>query len=631
MFENSVQEFYLQEVKKVYNDRKKRLAAVKTRKQALAYIADVRKKIAKSFNLPKTKCPLNPQFVKEQQINGITVKNVIYESRKDFPVTGLLALPEGSGKHPAVIVLCGHAEEGKASVTYQTVVMNLAKQGFVALIIDPIGQGERHQFDKIIGCTTEHNFLGKPIYMNGEYFGAWRAWDAVRGIDFLKTLPEVDAKQIAVTGNSGGGTMTTFVNALVPDLCMAAPSCYITTWLREVENELPADIEQMPPRALEFGLDMADFVIAQAPRPTLILGQKNDFFDPRGTVEACEDAKHIYKLLGAEDDVQVFIGPDSHGYHLANREAMYSFFNKYAFGKDGKTAEDASLKVLDEAASYCTNDGAIFKQSKYRKVFDLSAEKAAELTEKRKDLDKDSLRRKLAKILSIGKVEVPYYRILRPGRQFDGKCETFARWGLETEPERVMSVLKLYNEFYYNYIPDADEATLYISHLDADVEVRNNGGFERKEFLFALDVRGVGELKPSGCDRYSRKFFGQYLFDYHFASLGVMFNKPILGGKVRDILCALELLKAKGVKKITLKAEGQGTVPALIAAFLSDIPAAVELNNMPESWKSMAEKQQTFWPLSAMAYGIIGVTDFDVLRKHIKNLKYTVASEPQQD
>ena len=110
-----------------------------------------------------------------------------------------------------------------------------------------------------------------------------------------------------------------------------------------------------------------------------------------------------------------------------------------------------------------------------------------------------------------------------------------------------------------------------------------------------------------------------------------MFNKPILGGKVRDILSALELLKAHGVKKITLKAEGQGTIPALIAAFLSDIPDFVELNNMPESWEAMAKKDKTLWPLSAMAYGIIGVTDFNELRKYIKNLKYSVAEELQED
>ena len=48
---------------------------------------------------------------------------------------------------------------------------------------------------------------------------------------------------------------------------MAAPSCYITTQLRNLENELPADAEQNPPRLAALGCDMADFLIAAAPRP----------------------------------------------------------------------------------------------------------------------------------------------------------------------------------------------------------------------------------------------------------------------------------------------------------------------------------------------------------------------------
>lgn len=634
MFENSVQEYYLQQVKKVYSDRKKRLSAVKNRKQALAYVEDVRKKIAKSFNLPKTKCPLNVRIVREQKINGITVKNVVYESRRDYPVTALLMLPEGEGKHPASIFLCGHAEEGKASATYQTAALNLAKQGFVILLIDPVSQGERHQFinvtEKLPGCCVEHNYQGKQLHLTGEYFGAWRAWDAIRGVDYLMTLPEVDTERIAVTGNSGGGTMTTFVNALDSRLCMAAPSCYITTWLHEVENELPADVEQMPPCAMAYGLDMADFIIAQAPRPAIILGQKNDFFDPRGTVEAYEDAKHIYSLLGAEDDIELFIGPDSHGYHLANREAMYSFFNKHAFGKNEKISEDKTLKILERKDTYCSPEGEIFKLPEYRKLREINQEFAAKIVSERKAISKDELRKKLAKILAVGKIEAPYYRKLRPGRLFDGKWEIFSRWGLETESGIVMSVLKYYEEFIYNYIPDIENAVLYIPHLDADKEICADPKCKEKH-IFALDVRGVGELVPSGCDCHPRDFFGQYLFDYHFASLGVMFKKPYLGGKVRDILCALELLKSVGVKNITLKAEGQGTIPALIAAVMSDIPAAVELNNMPESWLSIVNKDMTLWPMSAMAGGILKVTDLDEMRKFVPDLKYTVTSEPASE
>lgn len=71
--------------------------------------------------------------------------------------------------------------------------------------------------------------------------------------------------------------MTTFVNALEDRLTMAAPSCYITTWVHNVENELPADSEQMPPGTLAAGLEMGDFLIARAPRPLVVLGQSNDF------------------------------------------------------------------------------------------------------------------------------------------------------------------------------------------------------------------------------------------------------------------------------------------------------------------------------------------------------------------
>ena len=81
-------------------------------------------------------------------------------------------------------------------------------------------------------------------------------------------MPRLPAPtRVGLTGNSGGGTMTTFVNALEDRLTMAAPSCYITTWLHNVENELPADSEQIPPGTFAAGLEMGDFLIARAPRP----------------------------------------------------------------------------------------------------------------------------------------------------------------------------------------------------------------------------------------------------------------------------------------------------------------------------------------------------------------------------
>ena len=48
---------------------------------------------------------------------------------------------------------------------------------------------------------------------------------------------------------------------------MAAPSCFVTTFVCNMENELPADTEQCPPKALALGLDHVDFLAAMAPKP----------------------------------------------------------------------------------------------------------------------------------------------------------------------------------------------------------------------------------------------------------------------------------------------------------------------------------------------------------------------------
>ena len=636
LYGNAVQNYYLNEVRRIYAERKARLEKIKTKKQAQAYVLDVREKIKKAFNLPTEKCPLDPIVTGEHKLPGMTVRNVVYYSRPEYPVTGLLFVPEKVGKKPGVLFLCGHSEIGKADETYQKCAMTLASQGFVVLSIDPVNQGERHQFSAALvkkytlHCCNAHNMQGKQLQLCGEYFGAWRAWDAIRGIDYLQTLPEVDPERIGITGNSGGGTMTTFVNALEDRLIMAAPSCYITTWQHEVENELPADIEQMPPDMFRYGLDMADFVIARAPRPILIMGQKNDFFDPRGTMEAYEDAKAIYSLLGAEDNVKVFIGPDSHGYRTANRLQMYSFFNQHGLGKKKSPKEDDFLKPLPEEETWAAPKGVVKNLKVNKPLFTYINELSDNLIAKRKKLSKKEMQKTLTEILQIGKIEVPYYRVLRP--KYYEKGRKFAasdRYALETEPGEVMSMLKLYCQDALFHIPASEKAVLYIPHLDAETEVEKIKT-KADERLFTLDVRGIGELVPTGCDQWNRTFFLQYGYDYHYTSLGYMFHRPDLGGKVRDILCALELLKERGVKNITLLAEGQGTVPALLAAVLSDIPVAVKLQRGPESWESMLRKEATLWPLSCMLPGILGITDFPELRKMVKNLSFTVAAEPSE-
>src|SRR5262249_21137881 len=147
----------------------------------------------------------------------------------------------------------------------------------------------------------EHLLAGNQQFLAGESFGSWRAWDGIRALDYLLSRPEVDPKHVGITGNSGGGTMTTWLCGVDPRWAMAAPGCFVTTFRRTLENDPPADTEQCPPRALALHLDHDDFLAALAPRPIIILAKEKDFFDVRGSEEAYQRLKRLYTLLGAAD------------------------------------------------------------------------------------------------------------------------------------------------------------------------------------------------------------------------------------------------------------------------------------------------------------------------------------------
>ena len=618
LFGTAVQDYYLDLVRKNFKDRKARLDALRTREDAERYVADVRAKIARLFPLPAEKTPLDAYETGTLDCGSFVMHKIVYYSRPEYPVTANLYLPKTTEKVSCVLFVCGHSGNGKASDVYMTCQRGLAMKGYAVLAIDPVSQGERLQFLDVPefsgGCCSEHNTMGKQLVLVGETMGAWRAWDAIRGLDYLLSRPEVDPTRVGLTGNSGGGTMTTFVNALEDRLTMAAPSCYITTWLHNVENELPADSEQIPPGTFAAGLEMGDFLIARAPRPLVVLGQSNDFFDPRGTKETYEEVRRIYSLLGAEDSIRLAIGNGNHGYSLENREAMYSLFNDFA-KVDAPAAEAPSMPLSPEQDIWAAPGGQVRNLPVNKYVREFIAEKASALESARKPHTKEELRDLMRRFLNLDEAFVPHYRVLRI--RYDGK-NFFSRFGLETEPDnRLMCVLKLKSEKHdFYHLPDAEKVILYIPHLDAQDELADMPVPE-DAVLYGLDIRGIGECMPSGCDQpLERDFFHEYQFDYHYASLGLMFSRPYLSGKVKDILCAVELLAKNGCE-IELQAKGQGTVPALIAALFTDKISSLKLIDAPESWDAMVRRPIPGYPLSMMPFGVLALTDLPELRRAV--------------
>ncbi len=208
--------------------------------------------------------------------------------------------------------------------------------------------------------------------LTGESFSAWRTWDAIRAIDYLLTRPEMDPHHLGMTGASGGGTMTTWVCGAEPRLTMAAPCCFVTTFRHNLENELVADPEQYPPHALALGLDHSDFIAAMAPKPVILLGEEKDYFDVRGLEESFARLKNLYKLLGAEQNIRLSIGPNEHSYSPFSRQAMYDWFNKATKISDLKA--EPPLTIENEDTLWCTPHGQV-GESGPRTVFSFTESK----------------------------------------------------------------------------------------------------------------------------------------------------------------------------------------------------------------------------------------------------------------
>ncbi len=632
-FGSAMQNYFVSRVREISEKRKQCLASLKTREDALKYIAEVKAKISRSFRLPQEKSPLNATVTGTVKGDGFRVEKVIYYSRPDFPVTANLYLPDTGKPAPGVLYLCGHNQDGKSSLgNLQSICHGLARQGYAVLAIDPIGQGERLQFigmpnnNSIHGsCTREHNMLGKQMLLNGDYFGNWRAWDAIRGLDYLLSRPEIDSSRVSVTGCSGGGTMTALVNFLDDRLATAASSCYITSWRRNIENELPADAEQIPPGMLGAGCEMGDFIIARAPRPFLILAQRNDFFDARGSLETFEEARHIYRLLGEEDKIQLFTGLDGHGLPRPHREATYRFFNSFTGKSEYLEPESFSLFTVEQMN--CTPQGQVEYLPGRKLVRDLISEEAGRLAASRKPHTPGELKTQLMEFLNIQEPQVPYYRILRPQVIEGGspRQQVFSRFALEIEPA-IPAVLKLMAPTSYFHLPQAEKALLYIPHMDS-VEELSRLAPENDVMTFGLDIRGIGETLPLGCDQDGGSFFAPYRSDYHFDACHLLLGDSFLGAKVRDILGALALLDAAGYRQIHLTGNGMGAISAALAALIYGRAEKVTLNNAPPSWNSMQHAAVTLWPQSCMPYGILRETDLPEIYAAIPNIEVNTTDD----
>lgn len=609
-----VSEYYIARFRALAQQRERRLAALASAAAAEKYRDAVRRRIRRAFGPPPPRRHrLKAVVTGVLERPGYRVEKLYYESAPGILVTANLYLPAAADAPcPGVIGTCGHSAPGKAAARYQEFCQRLVHAGFAVLIFDPLNQGERDQFVHLPesapvrqACTAAHEMLGRHMQTNGDFIGNWFAWEGQYALDYLCGRPEVDPRRIGVTGNSGGGTQTTWLWALESRFSMAAPGCFVKTFLASLENGQSADGEQNPPEVTGLGLEMSDFFIARAPEPVIFLGQRYDYMDRRGLEQTFAETRRIYRLLGAEDKAALFIGPRTHGYFAENQRAMVDFFCRQA--GQPRPAGEPPLRLEEEAALQATATGNVITAGG-RPLFALTLEKAEALTAARRQPDAAALREAISRALALpDRPAPPHYRIDRYPVS-NGEA-TITRYPVETEPGIQAVLRKRHLDPEPSHVLEVEpEIVLFLPHLSAEMEMTGQPFPARaadRQPLYALDVRGLGESLPDTTgDFFSFKGIEQ-LMDYSAAMLG----ESYFGRRLHDVLAVMDLLASLGARRIDICGRGQGGLLALPAGVLHPASGMVRVRETPVSWLELARRPFSPWPRSCRPRGVLAAFD----------------------
>lgn len=560
--------------------------------------------------------------------DGYRIEKIVYQSLPDVYVTAHLYVPAALQEPaPAVLFVCGHAQEAKCSPEYQRCCHDFAINGFVVLAIDPPGQGERMAFlnpdtrEIDIGWgTTEHCYQGDQCILTGSGLARYFLFDALRALDYLAMRPEVNVERIGITGNSGGGTQTTLVcMSGEPRIKAAAPCTYVTARENMVLAGIPQDAEQVFFNMTGAGINYDDFFLPYAPRPLLIGAVRSDFFPPSGTHLTFERLQGHYRALGMEENVALAWGPGRHMYNRALRKAVVNWFRRHLSGEknpDFVSAQDSDISVLPGEELWCTPKGHVpTAYPRNRSPYHLNLGRLDNRTVPATD---EALRLAVIGALRIGgrvESQAGLFPVTQQeqvvtaesGVQLNAhsiffqsepgiSCAGCLLWPVDTKPENVVV-----------YISVSGTAA-----MDGAIAACGDV-FDKGTAVFVLDVRGVGSVTPQPINTYGDTFPNTfYNTDNWLATLAYMAGENLLGMRVFDVLRAARLMGERGFARIDLRAGGlQPALWAYFAGALDSTVAGADISDLIESYEAVcrSEKYRTDITPSALVYGILNQCD----------------------
>ena len=305
-----------------------------------------------------TKTPLNAVVHGKIDCDGYTVEKVYLESAPGFFVTGNLYRPKNTqGKVPGVMFAHGHRKDARFHMmpedklrkkiaegeerferaglaTYQSGCRQLARMGCVVWQWDMLGDSDSIQFPRELvhghgvvelrsemNTTEDWGFFSPQAEAHCQNFMGLQTLNAVRGLDFLLSLPEVDPQRVAATGASGGGTQTMILAAIDDRIKLSFPVAMVST---AMQGGCPCENASL----LRVNTGNVEFAALFAPKPQG-MNSADDWTKEMAT-KGFPELQQLYAMYGKKNNIFLKRGEHfPHNYNAVTRSAFYTFLNKH--------------------------------------------------------------------------------------------------------------------------------------------------------------------------------------------------------------------------------------------------------------------------------------------------------------
>ncbi len=291
----------------------------------------IKEKFIELFGLDQIKqnaCPLNVTVETVEQIEETefmpahTRIHFLFNSEYGCTVPCYILVPAtGKTSYPLAITLQGHAEGGYINSVGITssddpesyangrgaFAIQAVENGYIALAIEQRGMASQKPDGNYQQGGNTCDYSAHKALLLGRTILGERVWDVSKAIDALSTaaitdvVPNIDLKDITITGNSGGGTASYYAACYDERITLCAPSCGFSAYSSSILYSYHCSCNFVP-HAYEW-FDMQDLACLIAPRKLAIIsGVADKIFPYDGVLRGFQTIEKIYAKAGKPND-----------------------------------------------------------------------------------------------------------------------------------------------------------------------------------------------------------------------------------------------------------------------------------------------------------------------------------------